>query len=194
MYEIDDETDDDTLCGKLLIAMPGIGDGRFSHAVILVCSHAPDHAMGLILNKPVPGLVLPELLDQLDVNSEIKLPPKPVLDGGPVGRDRGFVLHSSDFISEESTLEISDGVNLTATREVLHAIASEHAPREAVLALGYAGWGEGQLEEELSGNVWLVAEADRAIIYGHDFETKWAMALDSLGIDPSRLYTGAGRA
>ena len=193
MEDMDDD-DESTLCGKLLIAMPGIGDGRFSHAVILVCSHGPDHAMGLILNKPVPGLNLPQLLDQLDVPSEIKLPPRPVLDGGPVGRDRGFVLHSDDFMSEESTLEISDGVCMTATREVLHAIASEAPPRHAVLALGYAGWGEGQLEDELSENAWLVADATPVLIYGHDHETKWAMAMDSLGIDPSRLQAAAGRA
>lgn len=186
--------DADTLSGKVLIAMPGIGDGRFSQAVILLCSHAEDHAMGLILNKPVPGLVLPELLEQLDIERRITVPERPVLDGGPVGRDRGFVLHSDDFLSEDSTLEISDGICLTATREVLHAIAGPSAPRQSVLALGYAGWGEGQLEEEIAGNVWLVADASPDLIYGDEYGSKWDQALASLGIDPARLQSTAGRA
>ena len=182
------------LGGKLLIAMPGIGDDRFDHAVILVCSHGPDHAMGLVLNKTIPGLSVPGLLEQLDIPCEINLPRAPVLNGGPVGRERGFVLHSDDYISLDSTLEVSDGLCLTATREILHAIGSRDSPAHAVLALGYAGWGEGQLEMELRQNVWLVADPSLDIIYGTDHDGKWQAAVQSLGISPAQLYTSSGRA
>jgi putative transcriptional regulator len=184
----------DTLSGKLLIAMPGIGDERFEHSVILVCSHAPDHAMGLVLNRPMTGLSVPGLLDQLEVPFTASLPPLPVLDGGPVGRDRGFVLHSEDFHSSQSTLQVGEGIFLTATREVLHAIASPTPPRQSLLALGYSGWGEGQLEDELADNAWLIADALPEIVFGADHEVKWHRALASLGITPDRLQGQAGHA
>ena len=182
------------LTGKILIAMPGIGDDRFSGAVILVCAHAEDFAMGLVLNKPMAGVVLPDLLDQLDIPLSIELPELDVLEGGPVGRDRGFVLHSSDFNCEEATMHVGDNLCLTATRDALHAIASAEPPEHAILALGYSGWGPGQIEEELQDNVWLVSECEHQLIYDQDHEHKWAKALDHLGISPANLQPDAGHA
>lgn len=180
--------------GQLLIAMPGITDPRFERALILVCAHDHEHAMGLALNSPVEGLTIPDLLEKLQIQSTIKLPPDLVLMGGPVGIDRGFVLHTTDYRGEYS-LDVGAGVALTATREVLEAMASHNAaPAKSLLALGYAGWGAGQLEEEIKQNVWLTCDADDALIFDHDYERKWTRALAKLGVDPERLSSVAGRA
>ena len=180
--------------GQLLIAMPGISDPRFERALILICAHDQDHAMGLALNSPVEGLTVPDLLEKLGVTATIKLPPDLVLMGGPVELDRGFVLHTADYHGEHS-LDVGAGVAMTATREALEAIASHNgAPARSLLALGYAGWGAGQLEEEIKQNVWLTCEADEALIFDHDYEKKWTRALAKLGVDPERLSTTAGRA
>jgi putative transcriptional regulator len=180
--------------GQLLIAMPGISDPRFERALILICAHDEDHAMGLAVNNPVEGLTVPDLLDKLDIKATIRLPPDPVLIGGPVETERGFVLHSTDYDGEAS-LEVGPGVALTATREVLQAMASHNgAPSKSLLALGYAGWGAGQLEDEIKANVWLTCEADDELIFGHDHGKKWARALGKLGVDPERLSSVAGRA
>jgi putative transcriptional regulator len=182
------------LSGQLLIAMPGIGDPRFDRTLILVCAHDRQHAMGLALNHPVEGLTVPDLLARLNVKSEIQLPPDLVLLGGPVERERGFVLHTDDYEAEFS-LEVGSGVKLTATRDVLEAMAKQNdAPRRSLLALGYAGWGAGQLEEEIRENVWLTCEADEALIFDADFETKWTRAVAKLGIDPHFLGAEGGRA
>jgi putative transcriptional regulator len=180
--------------GQLLIAMPGISDPRFERALILICAHDDQHAMGLALNSPADGLTVPDLLEKLEIVSTIELPPDLVLIGGPVERERGFVLHTTDYQGEFS-LEVSDGVALSATREVLEAMASRNgAPSKSVLALGYAGWGAGQLENEIKENVWLTCEPDDELIFGRDYETKWSRALAKLGVDPQRLSTVAGRA
>ena len=180
--------------GQLLIAMPGIGDPRFERALILICAHDDAHAMGLALNRPVEGLTVPDLLERLEIKSTIELPPDLVVIGGPVERERGFVLHTDDYKGDHS-LAVTDGVGLTATREVLEAMASEGgAPRRSLLALGYAGWGAGQLEEEVKQNVWLTCEPDAELIFDHDYEAKWARALAKLGIDPKFLSAEAGRA
>ena len=180
--------------GQLLIAMPGISDPRFERALILICAHDEAHAMGLALNSPVEGLTVPDLLEKLGVEATIRLPPDLVLMGGPVELDRGFVLHTTDFQAEHS-LDVGAGVALTATREALDAIASHNgAPRKSLLALGYAGWGAGQLEEEIKQNVWLTCEADDALIFDHDYGKKWTRALAKLGVDPERLSAVAGRA
>ncbi len=185
--------DDGFLSGQLLIAMPGISDPRFERAVILICAHDPEHAMGLAVNDPVAGLTVPDLLDKLEVKSTIELPPDPVLLGGPVERERGFVLHTTDYDGEFS-LQVSPNVALTATREVLEAMASHNgAPSKSLLALGYAGWGAGQLEDEIKANVWLTCDADDELVFGHDYPAKWARALGKLGVDPMRLGP-AGRA
>ena len=158
------------LTGELLIAMPAISDPRFDRALILVCAHDVQHAMGIALNRPIEGLTLPDLFDRLEVKSEIRLPPELVRVGGPVERERGFVLHTDDYVGEVS-LDVTEGIRLTATREVLEAMASrDRRPRRSLLALGYAGWGPGQLEEEIRQNVWLTCEADEALIFDDAYE------------------------
>ncbi len=182
------------LTGKLLIALPGIGDPRFSRSVILLCAHSPEFAMGIVLNKPMEGLRLPQLLGQLDVPIDIEVSDAFVLDGGPVSSDRGFVLHTDDVISEGATLEIDGDICMSATRDILHTLGSRAAPRRAVLALGYSGWGAGQLEYELAENAWLTADADPDLIFGESHEGKWQAALEQLGIDGGRLQVKPGRA
>ncbi len=180
--------------GQVLIAMPGISDPRFERAVILVCAHDAAHAMGITLNSPVEGLTVPDLLERLEIKATIVLPPDLVMLGGPVERERGFVVHTTDYAGEAS-LEVTDDVALTATREVLEAMATANgAPSRSLLALGYAGWGAGQLENEIKHNVWLTCEPDAELIFGHDFEGKWARAIAKLGIDPKFLSSEAGRA
>lgn len=185
---------DGTLAGKLLIASPAIEDPRFRQAVILLCAHNEDHAMGIILNKAVDDLPLPELLDQLGVDGADAPTDQHVLSGGPVGRDRGFVLHSDDFDSDGATLAVSEGVCMTATRDILHAITSDAPPESFVLALGYSGWSAGQLEQELADNVWLVGEPDDGLVFDHSFSTKWSRALARIGVSPDRLQVSGGRA
>jgi putative transcriptional regulator len=180
--------------GQLLIAMPGIGDPRFERAVILICAHDHYHAMGLAVNRPVDGLTVSDLLERLGIRSEIQAPQDLVLMGGPVERERGFVLHTDDYRAEHS-LEVGAGVALTGTRDVLEAMAGVgQPPRRSLLALGYAGWGEGQLENEIKQNVWLTCEADETLIFDHDHDRNWARALGKLGVDPQRLSAVTGRA
>jgi putative transcriptional regulator len=186
--------EDGFFSGQFLIAMPGIGDPRFERALILICAHDQEHAMGLAVNRPVEGLTVSDLLERLGVKATMALPDDLVLMGGPVQRERGFVLHSDDYASEHSA-EVVDGVSLTASREVLDAMAShDGGPARSLLALGYAGWGAGQLEEEIKQNVWLTCEADEELIFSHDHDAKWARALAKLGVDPERLSSVAGRA
>lgn len=185
---------DTSLTGQLLIAMPSIGDQRFSRAVVLVCAHTDEFAMGLVLNKPMEGLKLPDLLDQLEIPMTITVPESDVLDGGPVGTDRGFVLHGGDYYCEGATMDVTGDIYLTATRDVLHAIATEEAPERAALALGYSGWGPGQLEVELRENAWLIGSAEPALIYGGDHEMKWERALDAIGVSSGRLQSSSGSA
>lgn len=182
------------LTGKILIAMPSIGDQRFSRSVILVCAHNDDYAMGIVLNKPYSGLTMPELLEQLDIPVDSDLDDDIILDGGPVGSDRGFVLHSDDVQCQDATLSIEDNLCLTATREILHAIGSGQRPRDCLLALGYSGWGPGQLEFELKENAWLVGVPDRELLFGCDFDMKWDRALERIGVASGRLQSMPGRA
>jgi putative transcriptional regulator len=185
---------DASLAGRMLIAMPGIEE-PFERAVIYLCAHTDEMAMGLTVNQPVEGLTLSDLLSRLDVEDAIRAPPGLVLVGGPVARERGFVLHTDDFDSEGSTLAVGDGLALTTTRDVLAAMANESLrPRRSLLALGYAGWGAGQIEQELRENVWLVAEPEEAILFGDDHEHKWERALAQLGVSAGRLSGSAGRA
>ena len=188
------QTDPAFLTGKMLVAMPGIDDPRFERAVLYICAHTDEHAMGLAVNRPVEGLTVPDLLSRLGVASEIRLPQDLVLMGGPVERERGFVLHTDDYVCEGSTVPVGAGVGLTATREVLQALAGEARPRRAVLALGYAGWGPGQLEREVRDNIWLVCDPDEALIFDDDHEHKWSRALERLGISAGMLSAAAGRA
>mgnify|MGYP006271870369 CR=1 FL=1 len=182
------------LTGRLLIAMPSIGDQRFERSVILVCAHSDEYAMGLVINKPMEGLSLTDMFEQLDIPCSIQLPDREVLEGGPVGTDRGFVIHSEDVYCEDATLEVAEGVCLTATRDILHAMASDSGPNESLLALGYSGWGPGQLELELRENAWLVGTPDPALLFDTDHGTKWSRALDAIGIRSGHLQSMAGRA
>lgn len=190
----DTDVDESFLNGKLLVATPSIGDPRFDRTVILMCDHSADHAMGIVINKPVEGLRMPELFGQLGIDHAEDAPDRPVLLGGPVERERGFVLHSTDFRAEESTLPVCDGILLTATRDVLEAIASNHPPRRSLLALGYAGWGGGQLEDELASNAWLVTDPDDTLIFDTADAEKWDAALDRIGVTPEHLSILSGHA
>lgn len=188
------EDDGDFLVGRLLVAMPGIEDPRFERTVLYLCAHDEDQAMGLAVNRPVEGLTVFELLERLGVKSRLQAPSDLVLLGGPLERERGFVLHTDDFMSPDSTLPVADGLSLTATRDVLDALASVNRPRKAMLALGYAGWGPGQLEQELRDNVWLICDADEALLFDEDHEHKWTRALAKLGVTADHLSATAGRA
>jgi len=183
-----------SLAGKLLIASPAIEDPRFSRAVILVCTHNEDHAMGIMLNKASDEDNLSELLDQLGVDGDGAPDDAHILVGGPVSRERGFVLHSEDYDSDGATLNVCEGVCLTATRDVLHAMTSDSPPEKFVLALGYSGWGAGQLEMELTENVWLVGTPDPALVYDPSLDTKWSRALARIGVSPEKLQVAGGRA
>lgn len=187
------------LDGQVLVAMPTMEDDRFARTVIYVCAHSSEGAMGIVVNKPAPHISFPDLLVQLDVISEgeeIRLPDRAgaiqVLRGGPVESGRGFVLHSADFMIEDSTLPIDDGICLTATLDILKAIAKGGGPESALLALGYAGWAPGQLETEIQANGWLNCPADRGLVFGDGAETKYERALAKIGIDLAKLSSEAG--
>jgi putative transcriptional regulator len=189
------------LDGQLLIAMPVMEDERFARSVIYVCAHSADGAMGIVVNHPAGSIDFPQLLMQLDIidkAGEVKLPEHAefmkVLKGGPVDTGRGFVLHSSDFAIEDATLPIDEGISLTATLDILKAIAKGTGPKHAILALGYAGWAPGQLESEIQHNGWLHCPADPDLIFGRNVEDKYQRALDKIGIDLGMLSNAAGHA
>ena len=187
-------SDDGTLTGKLLIAMPGMGDPRFDRSVIFMCSHGEDGALGLIVNKPTPAVRFSELLEQLDIDVGPDAASIDVHFGGPVENGRGFVLHSNDYDANSSTLEIGRAFGMTATLDILEDIARGTGPDQAILALGYSGWGPGQLEAEIRENGWLVVDASPALVFAGEDEGKWAAALSSIGVDPLTLSATAGRA
>jgi putative transcriptional regulator len=189
------------LDGQMLIAMPTMGDERFTRSVIYVCAHSTEGAMGIIVNQPAANIKFPDLLVQLEVipaAERIELPTQAedvkVLKGGPVETGRGFVLHSADFFIENSTLPIDEGICLTATLDILKAIARGNGPASAILALGYAGWAPGQLEQEIQENGWLHCAADRELIFGDDTDGKYDKALRKIGIDLGQLSSQAGHA
>ncbi len=183
-----------TLSGKLLIAMPGMGDPRFDRSVIYVCAHSEEGALGLIINKPTPDLSARDLLEQLGISPAGNMPQIRVHFGGPVDHGRGFVLHSSDYCSDSSTMQVDTQFGMTATLDILEDIARGEGPHQSLLALGYSGWGPGQLEEELQANGWLTGDATPEIVFGADSPAKWEGALKSLGIDPLLLSAAGGRA
>lgn len=189
------------LDGQMLIAMPVMDDERFSRSVIYICAHSAEGAMGIIVNRRALTVDFSDLLVQLDIiakSDQIRLPHgaenMPVMKGGPVETGRGFVLHSSDFVIENATLPIDDGICLTATLDILKAIAKGSGPRRALLALGYAGWAPGQLESEIQSNGWLHCAADPELIFGGDTDAKYPQALRKIGIDPGMLSNEAGHA
>ena len=189
------------LDGQMLIATPTMSDDRFARSVIYVCAHSSEGAMGIIVNQPAANIEFPDLLVQLDVIPEAELiqvksrsEEVKVLKGGPVETGRGFVLHSADFFIENSTLPIDEGICLTATLDILKAIAKGSGPANAILALGYAGWAPGQLESEIQHNGWLHCPADAELIFGADTDQKYAKALRKLGIEPGMLSSEVGHA
>jgi len=189
------------LDGQLLIAMPSMGDPRFARAVIYMCAHSADGAMGIIINHRAPNISFGELLDQLNIaphKERITVPrmgaAMAVYLGGPVETGRGFVLHSADYFKAESTLPIDESVCLTATIDILRDIAKGAGPDKALLALGYAGWAPGQLESEIHANGWLHCSADPELVFGPEVDRKYSRALGKIGIDPRRLVNDSGHA
>jgi len=189
------------LDGQMLIAMPAMLDERFSRSLIYICAHSSEGAMGIVVNHPAPNISFSDLLVKLNVIPSadvIQLPTRAgvvkVMRGGPVETERGFVLHSADFFVENSTLPIDDGICLTATIDILKAIARGDGPASAILALGYAGWAPGQLETEIQGNGWLHCAADSELIFGPNIGAKYEKALKKIGIDLGMLSSEAGHA
>ena len=185
--------DDGYLTGQFLIAMPTMGDPRFERTVIYMCAHSADGAMGLVVNRVASEIDFPELLNQLEIETDGIKKPIPVLTGGPVETGRGFVLHSMDY-SQDSTLKVTDEVGLTATVDILRAIAEGEGPAKSLLTLGYAGWSSGQLDNEIQANGWLNVSSDTSILFDEDLNSKWDRAVRKVGIDPSFLAAEAGHA
>ena len=186
-------SDDHYLEGQLLLAMPGIGDPRFERAVILVCQHSAEGAMGLIINRPFQRLSVAELLQQLEVDPPEEFENTPVHAGGPVEPSRGFVVHTADY-QQPSTLPVTDKIHLTATLDILRDMAAHRGPSKTLVALGYAGWAPGQLDKELTRHGWLSAPATGAIVFDAPIDQKWSRAMSSIGIDVRMLSGEAGHA
>lgn len=180
------------LNGQLLVAMPGMPDPRFGRTVLYICAHSEEGAMGLIINRAFGEVRFMDLMNQLGIQGTIT-PDRPVHFGGPVESSRGFVLHSADFKADQTLLVDSD-VALTATKDVLQALADGGGPDHAIFALGYASWGAGQLDSEIQSNDWLIAPPDRDLIFDSDLDTKWQRAIHQLGFDPAMLSEAAGHA
>ena len=189
----DQEERDGYLTGQLLIAMPNMRDPRFARSVIYVCAHNADGAMGLVVNRLVGSVTFPDLLEQLSIEGGTACEEIRVHFGGPVESGRGFVLHSGDY-RHDSTLQVDEEMALTATVDILTDIAQGRGPRRSLLALGYAGWGPGQLDSEFQANGWLSVAADETLIFDDDLDSKWERAIGKLGIDVSSLSGEAGHA
>lgn len=194
MTESKTEAESTGLTGQLLIAMPGMMDPRFAHSVVYLCAHSEDGAMGLIINKPVADLDLGDLLRQLDMSVTDDFLPGRIHFGGPVEQARGFVLHTPDYSSPVATLKVDESISMTATIDVLEEIGAGRGPKRKLVALGYAGWGPGQLEAELGQNGWLTCECSPELIFGMPDAEKWEAALKLLGVDALALSSTAGHA
>jgi putative transcriptional regulator len=182
-----------SLAGQVLIAMPGLEDPEFAHSVVYLCAHGEDGAMGLIVNRPLPAPSFEQIVRQLKVADGEPSRVIALCQGGPVEGARGFVLHSTDWTGGDS-LKVDDNVALTASVDVLKAIATGGGPAQGILALGYANWGPGQLDREMRQNSWLTAEADSELLFGADHQGKWTRALSKLHISPGRLSSQSGSA
>lgn len=182
------------LDGQILIAMPSMRDPRFQRALVYLCAHSAEGAMGLVVNREAGDLTLGDLYGTLEIPLGAALGDVRVRYGGPVEPGRGFVLHSADYESPEATMRVAEGIAMTATLDVLQAIGRGHGPRDAIVALGYAGWAPGQLEAELRHNGWLTCEADRELLFGDEQPEKWERALRKLGISASMLVSPGGTA
>ena len=181
------------LAGQLIIAMPGMQDPRFEKSVIYMCAHNEDGAMGLVINRALDSLTFPDMLEQLGIDAVGTGDKINVHFGGPVESGRGFVLHSRDYL-QEATMVVDQDVALTATIDILKAIAGGDGPDQSLLALGYAGWGPGQLDAEIMANGWLSVAADNDLVFGPDLDAKWDRAMSKIGIDPRMLSDEAGHA
>lgn len=179
--------------GQLLLAMPGMTDPRFERSVIYVCSHSEEGAMGLVVNNPIPNLTFDSLLAQLNIEGDDSTPEFLIHAGGPVDTGRGFVLHSPDFV-EDRSVKLAGDVALTATVDILKALADESGPKRHIIMLGYAGWGPGQLEDEINQNAWLSTEPTGEVLFETPDEQKWPRAMESLGVDIAMLSSEAGHA
>ena len=194
MTETPDTKDHSTrLTGSLLLAMPQMKDDRFMRSVVYVCAHTSDGAMGLVINKIVESVNFPELLDQLNIGSGSANREIRVHFGGPVETGRGFVLHSGDYV-QDATLVINEDFALTATVDILKSIANGEGPEKSILALGYAGWEPGQLDQEIQANGWLSLPADNDLVFDEKPNTKWEKAMGKIGIDFNMLSGQAGHA
>lgn len=186
-------TDASALTGKILVATPQMGDPRFKRAIIYICNHDEDGAMGIILNK-TKNVPLSKMLSYIGIEGDVKVADTAVLSGGPVDTNRGFVFHSPDFKNDINSVKLTDTLVMTSTKDILAALVGEDAPDKAVLAIGYSGWSDGQLESELQQNAWLVVDGDEALIFDTDMEDKWARALAMIGITPQMLSHIGGSA
>lgn len=183
----------DSLANHLLVAMPSLTEGIFAQTVVLICEHSQQNALGIVLNKPL-GMKLGDVMAQMKLEAaDIRIGEQPVLQGGPMNRDRGFVLHRPGG-SWDSTHRVSDNVQVTTSRDVLAAIARGEGPQDAFVALGYAGWDAGQLEREMLDNAWLTLPMDEHIVFDLPFEERWQAAWQLLGVDSSRVSLTAGHA
>jgi len=199
--EISERDEEGYLSGQLLVAMPGADDSNFAGSVVYVCAHSSEGAMGIVINRPAEHLSFVDLLQQLElipedraINVPTNLDYMSVFVGGPVETGRGFVLHSADYFSADSTLAIDGSVCLTATIDILRAIAQGAGPNRSLLALGYAGWAPGQLESEIQSNGWLTCPGDAELIFDPRVDEKYTLALSKLGVDPSFLVNQSGNA
>lgn len=185
-----DAKDPEFLDGQILIAMPDMQDPRFARSIVYLCAHSEEGAMGLILNKTIEDLSWEDLFNKIEIPIGSVNAPKQICFGGPVEMERGFLLHSSDYFSQGATLKVDSNTSMTATLEILQDIAMGRGPDRAMLALGYAGWGAGQLESELQMNGWLLCDADTKLLFDDEHDSKWDRALAKLGINPAMLMSG----
>jgi putative transcriptional regulator len=181
------------LTGQLLVAMPQMRDPRFARSVIYMCAHNAEGAMGLVVNRRVGSITFDDLLQQLGLGPNRRNDDIRIHFGGPVEQGRGFVLHSSDY-QQSGTMRVDDGVALTATLDILKEMAAGGGPRKSLLALGYAGWGPGQLDAEIQANGWLQVPADEDLVFDDDVDNKWERAIGKIGVDFSMLSGDAGHA
>lgn len=182
------------LTGRILIAMPGMPDDRFAHSVIVVCAHSEEGAMGLMVNKPIAGMGFADLIEQLSIKTKGKGPGCAIRTGGPVETERGFVIHSSEYRSPISTMDVAEGIAMTATLDIIEDIADDCGPERAIVMLGYCGWGTGQLEGEIAQNGWLLGNATTDLLFEAEDSRKWALSLQAQGINASNLSAIAGTA
>lgn len=182
------------LSGKIITATPQMDDPRFRHGIILICEHDDEHAFGIILNKQIRNLSLGEIGEQLGISAASKTKNPPIYDGGPCQPERGFVVHSNDW-ADASSCDINDSLSLTVSKDIIEAIMNDNGPSKSLVAMGYSGWGSGQLENEVSNNIWLVGNADESLIFSKSSaESKWQRSMLLMNIDPARLSSLSGNA